>query len=75
MEALLFLLAAVILLIVYFFPTLVAAIRRHNNTFAICILNLFLGWTFLGWVVSLVWACTSNVAKEELPEKEGSPEK
>jgi len=69
METLLILLAVVISLTLYFLPTLVAATRRHNNTIAICVLNLFLGWTFLGWVASLVWACTSNVAKEGSPEK------
>jgi len=46
----------------YFLPWIIAAARRHRNTSAIFILNLFLGWTFLGWVVALVWAATNNVA-------------
>jgi hypothetical protein len=37
--------------------------RRHPNTVAIGILNLFLGWTFLGWVAALVWA--NFVSSEE----------
>jgi hypothetical protein len=40
----------------YFFPTLIAWSRKHRNTLAIFIVNLFLGWTFLGWVAALVWA-------------------
>jgi len=44
----------------YFFPTILAAIRRKSNTMAIFVLNLFLGWTFVGWVVSLVWSCTAE---------------
>jgi hypothetical protein len=24
------------------------------------VLNLFLGWTFLGWVIAMVWAFTDN---------------
>jgi len=33
---------------VYFLPWLVAMARSHHNTAAIFLLNLFLGWTFLG---------------------------
>lgn len=44
------------LLVVYPIPTIVAKIRKKRNIKAIFILNLFLGWTFLGWVVALVWA-------------------
>ena len=40
---------------VYFLPTLIA--HRKRNSQAIFVLNLFLGWTFLGWVIALVWAC------------------
>jgi len=39
---------------IYFLPTFVA--RDHKNGNSIAVLNLFLGWTFLGWVVALVWA-------------------
>ena len=40
-----------------FLPTLVAKSRHHPNTLPIFLVNLFFGWTFVGWVVSLVWAC------------------
>ncbi|TRZ48114.1 superinfection immunity protein, partial [bacterium] len=30
--------------------------RQHKNSLAIFLLNLLLGWTVLGWVVSLVWS-------------------
>lgn len=45
-----------VLAVIYFIPLTVARRRRHPNTVAIGILNLFLGWTFLGWVAALVWA-------------------
>ncbi len=45
---------AVILL--YFLPSIVSIAGRHHNSSAICVLNLFLGWTFIGWVIALVWA-------------------
>jgi len=44
----------------YFAPALIAKLRRHYNTTAIFVLNLFLGWTFIGWVIALVWAFTNN---------------
>ncbi|HTQ87464.1 MAG TPA: superinfection immunity protein [Candidatus Solibacter sp.] len=53
-ELILFLLG----LFVYFIPTLVA--RRKRNSAAIFVLNLFLGWTLVGWVVALVWALTKD---------------
>lgn len=43
----------------YFMPAFIASMRGHHNSTAITILNLFLGWSFVGWVVSLVWAFTS----------------
>jgi hypothetical protein len=44
---------------IYFTPTFVAGGRGHPNTSAIVLLNLFLGWTFVGWVVALVWSVTA----------------
>lgn len=43
----------------YFLPTVVAAMRRHHQGGAIFLLNLLLGWTFLGWVIALVWSATA----------------
>jgi hypothetical protein len=54
----LLLLFTALALVIYFIPTIVAWNRGHRNTMAIGVANLFLGWTFLGWVVCLVWACT-----------------
>ena len=45
---------------VYFIPTLVAYKRGHKNSTAIKWLNILLGWTFIGWVISLVWALTKD---------------
>lgn len=41
-------------------PSIIARCRDHQNTNAICALNVLLGWTFLGWVVALVWALTAK---------------
>jgi len=45
------------LALLYFLPALVAWINRRKNVAAITLLNLFLGWTFVGWVLPLVLAC------------------
>ncbi|MGH3430833.1 MAG: superinfection immunity protein, partial [Mycobacteriales bacterium] len=43
-------------LAMYFLPTLVAMLRHKKNAGAIFALNLFLGWTFLGWLGALIWS-------------------
>lgn len=45
----------------YFIPTIVSIIRIHNNTFAIAILNLTLGWKPIGWFAALLWSLNSDV--------------
>ena len=49
-----------IILIVHFLPTAIALGRGHPNTLAIFLVNLLLGWTFIGWVVALVWSVTAT---------------
>ncbi|AKU18675.1 hypothetical protein VV02_05920 [Luteipulveratus mongoliensis] len=44
----------------YMLPWAVAVTRNRSNMGAIGILNFLLGWTFLGWVASLVMACGSE---------------
>jgi RsiW-degrading membrane proteinase PrsW (M82 family) len=46
----------IIVVALYFIPTIIAEKRNHKNSSSILILNLFLGWTFLGWVIALAWA-------------------
>jgi uncharacterized membrane protein len=40
----------------YFLPLIIAVARHHSNVLGIFLLNLFLGWTFLGWIGALVWS-------------------
>ena len=44
----------------YFLPAIVAGSRHHRNGAAIFCLNLFLGWSLIGWVVALCWALTNQ---------------
>lgn len=45
-----------VLVVVYFVPTIVAWSRKAKNRSSIGVLNLFLGWTLVGWVVALMMA-------------------
>jgi hypothetical protein len=50
------LLTLFIFLPLYFLPYIIAKARNNPNTTGILILNLFLGWTFIGWIGALAWA-------------------
>lgn len=42
--------------VVYFLPSMVALARQKRDLVSILLLNFFLGWTAIGWVVALIWA-------------------
>lgn len=50
-------------IVLYFCPALIAFSKKHTNRVAIFIINLFLGWTIIGWVIALVM----TVMKEKEP--------
>jgi hypothetical protein len=43
----------------YFVPGIIAYKRNHNNLIAIVIINIFLGWTVLGWLGALIWSVSN----------------
>jgi hypothetical protein len=47
--------------VMYFLPSIVALARSKRDITAIVLLNFFLGWTMIGWVVTLVWAVKTDV--------------
>ncbi len=49
-----FIIITVVLL--YLMPAVIASRNDHKNLSSIAVVNVFLGWTFLGWVVALAWA-------------------
>ncbi len=56
----------VLLLTLYFAPAITAFFRYHRNRAPILVINLFLGWTFIGWVVALAMSVTNNVEVRSL---------
>lgn len=49
----------IVVFLVYFLPSIIAKKRRHKNYDPILLINIFLGWTFIGWFVALVWSVAS----------------
>jgi len=58
-----FLVLIVIAVPIYFLPCLVAG-TKHRNFAGIAVLNLFLGWTLVGWVAALIWALYREKGRE-----------
>ncbi len=56
MSAIFGLIIIICLVLIYFLPTILANKRNHKNVPAIFVINFFLGWTLIGWVVALAWA-------------------
>jgi hypothetical protein len=43
-------------IVVYFMPAFVAFNMHKPRRVPILVLNILLGWTFIGWMVLFVWA-------------------
>lgn len=55
-----------IIIALYFLPTILAKRNEQCNNFtAILLLNLFLGWSFIGWVVALIMATWKKDKSQE----------
>ena len=64
------LLGLLVLIPSYMLPTLIANSRSAKYFAGIAILNIFLGWTLLGWVGALIWAVSSPGASPAPPERQ-----
>jgi len=49
----------------YFVPTFIALSRKKSNTGAIFALNLFLGWSLIGWAGALIWALSNKEGHQQ----------
>jgi hypothetical protein len=49
----------VIILALYFAPSIVGLARKVPNIGSVVVINFFLGWTLIGWVVALAMAARS----------------
>lgn len=52
----------------YLLPTLIAFQRERPHKAGVLVINVFFGWTFLGWVISLAMACWSRPSPSVVPQ-------
>ena len=45
-------------ILLYFLPAIIG--RDKRDATGIFLLNLFLGWTVIGWVLALIWAVSAE---------------
>jgi len=62
MEIILIIIVIIAGLAVYFLPTIIGWKKKSSE--GILLLNLFLGWTFLGWLGALIWAVSSETEQQ-----------
>jgi len=62
-----------VILFFYFIPSIIALLRGKNNLLAIMALNFFLGWSVIGWVISLVWSLSSDAKPGKVIINQSSP--
>jgi hypothetical protein len=62
-KAILAFLGGLIAGIFYYLPSIIATTKKHPNEMAIVVLNAVAGWTFIGWVGSLIWALVKTDKK------------
>jgi hypothetical protein len=52
-------------IIIYFAPAIVACKRGVSGSGLICVLNVLIGWTVLGWMAMLIWAVAGDTHPAE----------
>ncbi len=52
--------AALLVIALYLLPTIVAISRKMPNMGSTIVINVLLGWTFVGWIIALAMACGSQ---------------
>jgi len=46
--------------VMYFLPSFIANHRSMPNKGSTIVINVFLGWTGIGWIVAMAMACGNN---------------
>jgi hypothetical protein len=58
--------SSIAVLCLYFLPTIIALARKVRNQGSVVVINLFLGWTLIGWVVALAMAFRTSTTRDSL---------
>lgn len=65
MEIFAFLILILISICLYFIPFIIGAIRGIKNSMSVFFLNLFLGWTVIGFFALIFYASLTNAKSSE----------
>jgi len=57
--------------VLYFLPFIIA--RKKHNSGSVFVVNLFLGWTIIGWIVALAMAANNPPAQAPHIRAQGAP--
>jgi hypothetical protein len=68
MDGTMWIIVSVVGLFLYFVPAGIAGQRGMASATGVFVANLFLGWTFLGWVLCLIWAFTGKSKAQQALE-------
>jgi len=49
--------------VMYIVPSIIALAKSKPNTLTIVLINFFLGWSLIGWIVALVMALRQEVPR------------
>lgn len=55
----------VVFLGLYLIPTIIAVQRKHTASGVVFFVNFFLGWTFFGWLVAIIWATSGRTEADD----------
>ena len=58
-------LVVLFILSLYFIPIFIAIFKKKANLVPVFLINFLFGWTLVGWVVSLIWACKNDTVPIE----------
>jgi len=53
--------------LLYWVPSVIGALRRVRSLGSVIVVNLFLGWTVIGWIVALAMAFRSRKPQPVTP--------
>ncbi|MGS0893871.1 superinfection immunity protein [Burkholderia stagnalis] len=45
---------------IYFLPAIIADRRGRHDKLTVALFNALFGWTVIGWLMTLYWACQPN---------------
>lgn len=56
----------------YFLPSIIAILKKTKNYGSVIVVNLFLGWTIIGWIVALAMSVRTDRSSRQSGENSGT---